>query len=181
LRFFTGDETVAWVKGLGLELNERFGTPDREPEHLHHVRFLLPQTPGQVAWLSRFISTCLMPRANCLLWVSEWGVWPSSENWHLYYRLRQSYGDHRLLHGAPGHLLLDYEEADLVSFLELGILNGWDMHLLPVLNYGGTDTARAFVSHDEWVALSHRELSRVNEWTETLRRAEYRLLSPGAA
>jgi hypothetical protein len=56
-------------------------------------------------------------------------------------------------------LFLDYEEADLVSFLELGILNGWDMHLLPVLDYGGPDTARAFISHDEWVVLSHRNLS----------------------
>jgi hypothetical protein len=181
VRFLSPDETRAWAANLDIELGGSDRTPETELKHMHQVRFLLPQTPGQVAWLCQFISSCLTPRANCLLWISEWGVWPSSENWHLYYRLRQSYGDQRLVQEAPGHLFLDYEEADLVSFLELGILNGWDMHLLPVLNYGGSDTARAFVSHDEWVLLSHRETAPVNEWTEALRRAEYRLLSPGAA
>jgi hypothetical protein len=68
---------------------------------------------------------------------------------HLYYRLRQSYSDWRLLHEAPGHLFLKHEAVDLVSFLEVGILAGWDMHLLPTNGYG-----RAFVSHDEWVAFA---------------------------
>jgi hypothetical protein len=27
------------------------------------------------------------------LWISEYGIWPSTENWHLYYALRQKYGD----------------------------------------------------------------------------------------
>jgi len=60
-------------------------------------------------------------------------VWKSSENWQLYYRLRQSYADFRLLHEAPGHLFLDYEEPDFISFLQLVLQNGWDAHLLPNL------------------------------------------------
>jgi hypothetical protein len=79
--------------------------------------------------------------------VTDWGIW--TENLHLYYRLRQSYGDPRLLHEAPGHLFLEYEAADLVSFLEVGIVCGWDIHLLPARGY-----ARAFVSHDEWVSFA---------------------------
>jgi len=181
VRFLTRDETTAWARGCGVGLGGVPETPAQQPEHMQHVRFLLPQTPGQVAWLCNFVSSCLSPRDNCLVWISDWGVWPTSENWHLYYRLRQSYGDQRLLHEAPGHLLLDYEGAGLVSFLQLGVLNGWDMHLLPVLNYGGTDTARAFVSHDEWIVLSHREGSFINDWTESLRRAEFRILTQGTA
>ncbi len=69
-----------------------------------------------------------------------------SENLHLYYQLRQSYGDRRQLAEAPAHLFLDYEAADLVSYLQVGLLCGWDMHLLPAVGY-----ARAFVSHDEYV------------------------------
>jgi hypothetical protein len=68
------------------------------------------------------------------------------ENLQLYYRLRQSYGDHQLLEDAPGHLFLDYEAADLVSFLQVAVLCGWDAHVLPLGGY-----ARAFVSHDEYV------------------------------
>jgi hypothetical protein len=78
--------------------------------------------------------------------VTDWGIWGSSENLHLYYKLRQSYGDQRLLHEAPGHLFLRYEAPDLVSFLQIGILCGWDIHLLPTVGY-----ARAFLSHDEYV------------------------------
>ena len=81
-----------------------------------------------------------------MLWVTGWGVWPSSENLHLYYKLRQSHGDVRLMHEAPGHLFLRYEASDLVSFLQVGLLCGWDIHLLPTVGY-----ARAFVSHDEFV------------------------------
>jgi hypothetical protein len=43
-------------------------------------------------------------------------------------------------------LFLDYEGADLVSFIQVGILCGWDMHLIPTVAY-----ARAFLSHDEYV------------------------------
>ena len=42
--------------------------------------------------------------------------------------------------------LLEYEAADLRSFLQLGIMFGWDMHLIPTAG-----DARAFVSHDEFV------------------------------
>jgi hypothetical protein len=181
VRFLTRDEVQAWVEGRGIAIRPQWNTPDPRPEHLGQVRFLLPQTPGQVLWLARFIAQCLGPRSSCLLWVTEWGVWPSSENWHLYYRLRQSYGDHRLLHEAPGHLFLNYEEPDLISFLELGILSGWDIHVLPILDYGGADTARAFVSHDEWVMLGHRDAAVVSEWTAALQQAEYRILTTEAA
>ena len=34
-------------------------------------------------------------RDPCLLWMEEWGIW--DQNLHLYYRLRQGYGDQRLL------------------------------------------------------------------------------------
>ena len=36
--------------------------------------------------------------------------------------------------------------ADLVSYLQVGLLCGWDMHLLPAVGY-----ARAFISHDEYI------------------------------
>jgi hypothetical protein len=56
------------------------------------------------------------------------------------------------LHEAPAHWFLDFEAVDLVSFLEVGILCGWDMHLIPAVGY-----ARAFVSHDEYVEFATDE------------------------
>jgi hypothetical protein len=81
-----------------------------------------------------------------LLWISEWGIWESSENLHLYYRLRQSYADQRLLSEAPGHLFLGHETPDLASFLQLSMLNGWGGYMLTDANY-----VNAFFSHDEYI------------------------------
>ena len=103
----------------------------------------------------RALERSLQPREFCLLWVTTWGVWPSSENWHLYYQLRESYHDFQRLEQAPGHLFLTYEDGALMSFLQVGILNGWDMHLIPSVGY-----ARAFVSHDEYLEFAANEANQ---------------------
>jgi hypothetical protein len=93
------------------------------------------------------------PWHTCLLWVFDHDIWRSSTNLHLYYRLRESYSDHRLLSQAPGHLFLNYERDDLITFIEIGLLSGWDMHVLSDLGYG-----RVFTSHESWA-----EITRSNE------------------
>lgn len=180
MRFLTREDSRAWSTARGVSAGAH-GVPTPVPKPLHAVRFRLPQTIGQLTWLCRFVSASLAPRAECLLWVTQWGVWPNSENWHLYYKLRQSHQDHRLLAEAPGHLFLDYEEADLVSFLQIGILNGWDMHLLPDLDYGRADSARAFVSNEEWIAIAHRDPEIAKGWRTELEQAEYKFDDPNAA
>ncbi|HLK58595.1 MAG TPA: hypothetical protein VKU00_18640, partial [Chthonomonadaceae bacterium] len=87
----------------------------------------------------------------CLLWVVLTEVWPSSENLHLYYRLRQSYGDHEHIQDRPALLALRHEEVDLVSFVHLGMLFGWEMYLLTSHDYG-----RGFISHDGFIDLTVR-------------------------
>jgi hypothetical protein len=174
LRFLTDVDARAWSAARGVAMGAH-GKLSLTPHGLHSVKFHLPATVGQLTWLCRFISVSLAPRAECLMWVSEWGVWPNSENWHRYYKLRQSHHDFRLIAEAPGHLFLDFEEPDLVSFLQLTILFGWDVHVLPDLDYGRADSARAFVSHDEWIALSHRDPAIVKTWRAELEQAEYKV------
>ena len=53
----------------------------------------------------------------------------------MYYRLRESYGDRRLIDDAPGHLCLNYETEDLATLIFLTMLNGWDASLIPELDY----------------------------------------------
>ena len=85
----------------------------------------------------------------CLLWVTTSGVWPSNENLHLYYRLRQSYGNHTHLDQQPALVALKHEKEDLITFVHLGMLNGWDMKLITSHDYG-----RALVAHDGFFELS---------------------------
>lgn len=66
-------------------------------------------------------------------------------------------------------MFLDYEAADLVSFVQIGIICGWDMHLIPFVGY-----ARAFVSHDEFVDFAADEANPdlVHEFAATIDGAE---------
>jgi len=64
----------------------------------------------------------------------------------LYYKLRQSYQDARVLQEAPGHLFLEDESEDLASFLQLAMLNGWGGYVLTHADY-----VNAFFSHDEYI------------------------------
>jgi hypothetical protein len=172
----TTAECQAWTAAHHIALASD-GRPERYPSAGSVVRFELPETPAQLNWLCRFISASLEPRHACLLWVKEFGTFPAAENPHLYYRLRQSYGDSGLLEDAPGHLFLSHEQADFTSFLQVGILNGWEMHAFPELAYGGLDTARVVIAHDnEWIAIYHREVSRTREWRLELERSKYTIL-----
>jgi hypothetical protein len=96
--------------------------------------------------MAHWIASSLTFRMPTLLWITEWSVWPSSENRHLYYKLRHSYGGLRLLHEAPGHLFLEHEPEDLASFLQIAMLNGWGGYILTQADY-----VNAFFSHDEYI------------------------------
>jgi hypothetical protein len=114
-------------------------------------------------YIAHWIATQLTFRMPTLLWVTEWGIWPSSENWHLYYRVRHSYSDHRLLYEAPGHLFLEYEAEDLASFLQLSMLNGWSGYILTHANY-----ANVFFSHDEYLDFYSDNQTMINDVRKAL-------------
>jgi hypothetical protein len=139
VRFYTNQECEAW-----LEQKER-QKPDQIPD-MQIERINYPKQSYGLAHVARWISNSNTYNEPCLLWITEWRIWPSSENLHLYYRLRGSYGDQRLLEEAPGHLFLGYETSDLASFLQVAMLNGWEGYILTSANY-----VNAFFSHDEYI------------------------------
>lgn len=80
-----------------------------------------------------------------LLWITEWGIWPSSENWHLYYQLRRPH-DRQLLHEAPGHLFMPFESEEFASVFQVALTNGWGGYLLTP-----NSEVNLFFSHDEYI------------------------------
>jgi hypothetical protein len=139
LRFYTKEECEAWLS----ERHRR--KPDLIPA-AHVERIQYPTEPYRIFSIAQSVASTLTHRQPALLFVTEWGIWPSSENWHLYYKVRQTYGDNRLLDDAPGHLFLGHEAEDLASFLQLSMLNGWGGYILTEANY-----VNAFFSHDEYI------------------------------
>ncbi|HEV2487914.1 MAG TPA: hypothetical protein VGT08_20510 [Terracidiphilus sp.] len=154
MRFYTELECESWLAGFERQ------KPDKVPE-LRVEQICYPPTPGRIEYYAHWIATTLTYRMPTLLWMTEWGIWGA--NWHLYYRFRQSYGDHRLLHEAPGHLFLEYESEDLASFLQLAMLNGWGGYVLTQANY-----VNAFFSHDEYIRFFASEDGNLKEIQEAL-------------
>jgi hypothetical protein len=154
MRFYTKQECEEWLR-------------DRERQKPDLVQGILveqvsyPPTPGRILYFAQWIANSLSYRMPTLLWLTEWGIW--LENWHLYYKLRQSYNDFRLLQEAPGHLFLEYEAEDLASFLQLSMLNGWGGYLLTGANY-----VNVFFSHDEYLRFYSTEESNLAEVRKAL-------------
>lgn len=63
-----------------------------------------------------------------LIVVDEHGVWPSSEDWNLYYRWRQAAGDHERIEQSPGHLFACNESNDATSLMVMARLFGWGIY-----------------------------------------------------
>jgi hypothetical protein len=97
-----------------------------------------------------------------LLWITEFKIWPSSENWNLYYRLRGSYGDTASLYDRPGHVFSSDEVDDLTSFLQLSALFGWGGYLLSEAN-----SVNCFFSHDEFIDFYSRDTSLLCQLRDT--------------
>jgi hypothetical protein len=158
----TNEESRQWCEGRGITLAAPH-MPSLDGAKHKVVVPLNGKEWSQLTWVSAFTAESLKPFDVCLLWVTQWGVWPSSENLHLFYRLRETYGERRLLHDAPGHLFLDYEAADLTTFIELVLIFGWDAYLLPRPGY-----ANAFISHDGFLDFYTDDESSANTVRDAL-------------
>lgn len=171
MKTLKSSEAIEWSKARKINLDER-GKPAGAEDGLHRCRFEIPKHASKHAWFCRIIESSLRPWSRCLFWVTAWGIWESSENWHLYYRLRQSYGDHQLIEEKPVHLFLDYENHDLISFLQIGLSAGWDFCLL-----SHDDYSRVFVSHDEWIEFAMRDKGELEKMSADLVQSGLKLLS----
>jgi hypothetical protein len=141
LRCYTTQECEEWLSDRKRQKPDLI--PCAQKEHIHY-----PTKPSSIIYIAHWIATSITYRMPTLLWITEWGIWGSSENWHLYYKLRHSYGDQRLLDEAPGHLFLGHEAEDLASVLQVSMFNGWGGYILTQANY-----VNAFFSHDEYMDL----------------------------
>lgn len=156
MRLYTKDECEQWLRDHGRIKPDE--VPDRKTE-----RIIYPPEPHRLYYFAYWIATSLTYRMPTLLWITEWAIWGSSENWHLYYALRRQHRDDRLLHEAPGHLFLAHETEDLASFLQVAMLNGWGGYILTQADY-----VNVFFSHDEYLDFYARPDGNLSEVREAL-------------
>ena len=128
MRCFTKTECESWASQVsyGIPAN-----PQDASQLIFQISGKIPNDVSNLNWFSNFLATSFESFDHCLLWVELW----EPKNLHLFYRLRQTYLENRSLIEAPGHMFLDYETADLASFILIGLVCGWRFRLHPAPCY----------------------------------------------
>jgi len=165
MKLLSSEQAAEWrrVNGVELDVGVRPFAVRSLPKNR---RFSMPKA-SQYTWLARFIASELLPWDECLFLVTAWGIWNSSENWHMYYKLRESYGHHEpIFDEVPAHLFQSFENHDLSTFIQVALYFGWDFYVLTNTSYKSF-----FASHDEWIEFRVQEETVLETLTETLRKA----------
>lgn len=87
----------------------------------------IPGDAGRKMALAKLLRSYLNWDAGVLLWVTDWGIWPSSENWLIFERLRAGSGETRSLLEAPAHLFSAQDQEEGEAVLAVGLYFMWDM------------------------------------------------------
>jgi len=160
----TSKEAFVWAEAHNISTNEYGRLLDKQSRNFQSACFDIPKIASKHFWFSRLVENSLRPWTNCLFWLNAWGIWESSENWNLFYRLRQSYGDYRTIEQAPAHLFSEEEGPDLINFIQIGISAGWDICLLT-----NEDSSRVILSHDEWAKIMMKDKKEFKEICERVK------------
>jgi len=165
MKLLGSDAAKSWCGEHSIPLSD-IGYPETHGPDLTAAQYSVPAEAARHFWFSQLIERQLRPWSRCLVWVSEWGIWPSSENWHLYYRLRPKSLAKCLIEDAPAHLMLSHEASDLISLVQLVLSFGWNAHILTAEDY-----ARVFISHNEWIEFAFKDAAAAGELQSELKDA----------
>jgi len=152
VEFFEANQICEWGEVHGLDRGEGFEL--RLPNLPLRYRALYAQgrRSGQEGAAAERLIADLGPWEECLVWVREWGVWPSGENWPQFYAWRGALEERRSLETAPGHRFDRGESTLLAELLTFVMENAWDADVLCSV-HGLADKVRGRISHDEWYEL----------------------------
>ena len=124
-------------------LDENIDAYTEEGARAGNILFPAPEAHSHVLPFARRLLKMASPNSGLLIMPSEWGVWPSSENWHLYHFVRTSCGGNQSLQERPCHVF-GVEETDLaLDYIYLFLLFSWDFYV-----FAFHEDDLLFVSHD---------------------------------
>ncbi len=107
MKIISQRECEEWVK---TKLGENLELASVLVGYTHSVTYHLPIDAGKKTALARVLSRSIDARQQGLLWITAWGIFPSSENMALFDAYRRSLGENRPIHETPGHV---FDQSDL--------------------------------------------------------------------
>jgi hypothetical protein len=93
--------------------------------------------------------------------ITDWAVWPSSQNMDLFYAYRRYLGERRLLIEAHFHVFKAAEANELRNILHLGLISLFD-----VVGASTTTDFRFYASHNEYIDVAWYEGA---EWQQDMK------------
>jgi hypothetical protein len=149
MEFLANNEICVWAQEHGLRCGDRFEVYLPDLPVLCKRPYANGRRSGEEGATAENLQRQLGTWDECLVVVTLWGVWPSSEDWPRFYSWRGTLGERRSLDVCPGHRFYSSEREMFTQLLTLIMENAWDANIL--CSYGGlADIMRAKISHDEW-------------------------------
>ncbi len=142
MRILSDKECKQWCRNNHLELGKH-GHPNITAANGGR-EFAIPADAGQrIVLVNKQMDR--FTKCKALVWITGWGIWPSSERYHIFERWRLSYGCNQNIAALPGQIFCAEEYEDMVSCVTLSVMFLWDCFVL--VPFG---KRALFYSHDEF-------------------------------
>lgn len=168
MKIVTEGECLAW---LSKRLDEPFQWTSAERTYRESIAYLIPGDAGRKTALARALTGMLDPAGEGLLWITDWGVFPSSENVPLFIGYRRSLGEQRSVHAAPGHVFGEQDTEAVECLLDLILYFSWDASVFDA------NALWLRISHDEVISIFAKDRESLRAAEEVLSRHELKELS----
>jgi hypothetical protein len=93
-----------------------------------------------------------------LLWVTDWSIFPSSENMLLFDTFRRAHGESRRIDEAPGHLFDRADKSTIECLIDLGLYFYWDLSI-----FDGRGTFIR-IDHDDLLLVNTAEIGAATRY-----------------
>jgi len=131
--------------------------------YAHCITYELPSDTGRKTALSRVVIGSIPTWEQGLLWITDWSIFPSSENMALFDGYRKSLGESRAIQVAPGHLFDQVDLIQLECLLDLALYFYWDVSL-----FDGAGSIAIKTSHDEYFSIFGGDKIRLQGFERSL-------------
>jgi hypothetical protein len=122
MQIINRDETKLWLSNRELlDSKELIKLSD----YHGFQSYIIPNDSGKKTALARIITELFAQEYEALLWIDEYGIWPSSENRNLFDGFRRSLGENRQLQDKPGHIFSKHDLVSISSLLSLILYFCW--------------------------------------------------------
>lgn len=129
----------------------------------HVDTYSIPPDCGHKTAIGRLIANVFNWGDEALLWIDEYGMWPSCEDMNLFSGFRRSLGEASSLHEKPGHIMSKNDTATLATLLSIVLYFSWGAVFIPESK---EYTIR--ISHDEIISIFFLERGNFNKESESL-------------